>query len=468
MLPRHLDPQGLLPVLPAGVDRGYPDGGADLGRNGTYLVLRTLAQDVDAFDAYVHARRRRSWGWTPSCWPRRWWAAGAGGASLVQSPDADRADLATANDFGYHHDDARGLRCPLGAHVRRANPRDSLDPRPGSDASQAVTDRHRLLRRGRVFADDGQQGLQFVALNANLGRQFEFVQHSWLNDPKFAGLTTDLDPLVTPRTPDGVFTIPDQPFRTRVRVCRSSSPRWAGRTSSCPDCRALQLSGGWGLPDGGVVVKLDRFVNDVLVRVFWVARRIDPLIRPLINVAVRPWLQALVQWHVRRRLPDHGLALAEERELPGEAAATASIIAAMTRFTETTYAHAMPNGPATRRRTGSRGPSSPWPTTCPSTCGTGCSPEPATYRAFVRFAGPGPTAPPDLHDNAIMSIGVKVLGVAGPKLLDEESSTQDLLGISAPTFTTPDVVQNAILQQEIGNPHRCSTSSGPRTRTWRT
>ena len=50
-----------------------------------------------------------------------------------------------------------------------------------------------------------------------------------------------------------------------------------------------------------------------------------------------------------------------------------------------------------------------------------------------------------------MSIGVKVLGVAGPKLLDEESSTQDLLGISAPTFTTPDVVQNAVLQQEIGN-----------------
>jgi hypothetical protein len=87
-------------------------------------------------------------------------------------------------------------------------------------------------------------------------------------------------------------------------------------------------------------VKLDRIVNDVVVRFFWVARRIDPLIRPLINVAVRPWLQAFVQWNVRRRLPDDGLALAEERELPGEAAATASIIAAMTRFTETTYAHA--------------------------------------------------------------------------------------------------------------------------------
>ena len=87
-------------------------------------------------------------------------------------------------------------------------------------------------------------------------------------------------------------------------------------------------------------MKLDTIVNDALVRLFWLARRVDPLIRPLINVAVRPWLQALVQWNVRRRLPDNGLALAEERELPGESAATDSIIAAMTRFTERTYAHA--------------------------------------------------------------------------------------------------------------------------------
>jgi deferrochelatase/peroxidase EfeB len=210
VLPRHLDPQGLLPVLPAGADRGYPDGGADLGRNGTYLVLRTLAQDVAAFDTYV---------------------------------------AATAGELGLDPEllDVRGLRCPLGAHVRRANPRDALDPRPGSDASQAVTDRHRLLRRGRVFADDGEQGLQFVALNANLGRQFEFVQHSWLNDPKFAGLTTDLDPLVTPRTPDGVFTIPDEPFRTRVCGLPEFVTTLGGAYFFLPGRRALRYlaSGGY-------------------------------------------------------------------------------------------------------------------------------------------------------------------------------------------------------------------------------
>ena len=198
-------------------------------------------------------------------------------------------------------------------------------------------------------------------------------------------------------------------------------------------------------------MRLDRVVNDVLVRVFWVTRRIDPLIRPLINVAVRPWLQALVQWHVRRRLPDHGLAPAEERELPGEAAATASIIAAMSRFTETTYAHSHAERAGNTKTYGVARAELTVADDLPAHLRHGLFARPGTYRAFVRFAGPGPTAPPDLRDNAIMSIGVKVLGVAGPKLIDEESSTQDLLGISAATFTTPDLLQNAVLQQEIGN-----------------
>ena len=131
VLPRQLDPQGLLPVLPAGADRGHPDGGADLGRNGTYLVLRTLAQDVDRLRRLRAGHDAGELGLDPELLAAKMVGRWRGGASLVQSPDADRAELATANDFGYHHDDVRGLRCPLGAHVRRANPRDSLDPRPG-------------------------------------------------------------------------------------------------------------------------------------------------------------------------------------------------------------------------------------------------------------------------------------------------------------------------------------------------
>ena len=74
-----------------------------------------------------------------------------GGAPLALAPDADDPALAEANDFAYHQDDRDGARCPIGAHIRRANPRDSLDPRPGTAKSWAINRRHRILRRGREY-----------------------------------------------------------------------------------------------------------------------------------------------------------------------------------------------------------------------------------------------------------------------------------------------------------------------------
>jgi hypothetical protein len=68
----------------------------------------------------------------------------------------------------------------------------------------------------------------------------------------------------------------------------------------------------------------------------------------------------------------------------------------------------------------------------------------------VRFGGPGPALPPDIEDVGVLSIGVKVMGVPGPKLLDDERFTQDFTGISTPVFTTPDLRENAKLQAAIG------------------
>ena len=117
--------------------------------------------------------------------------------------------LSDTTDFAYHATDAEGLRCPIGAHVRRSNPRDSLDPDPGTQKSIDVGNRHRLLRRGREYGpvttpeeiasgvDDGiERGLHFACLNANIARQFEFIQRTWVNNPKFSGLYEDADPLV--------------------------------------------------------------------------------------------------------------------------------------------------------------------------------------------------------------------------------------------------------------------------------
>jgi len=225
LLPPAADPSHLLPP-----DAGR-SGAADLGRNGSYLVVRQLAQDVDGFWRYVEDATRRPDG---SVDPQASVALAAkmvgrwpGGAPLVKAPERDDPGLAGDNDFGYHHTDPIGYASPLGAHIRRANPRDSLDPQPGTAASLRINDRHRLLRRGRSYGparQDGgadpsaERGLYFMCLAGNLSRQFEFVQHTWLNNPTFHGLYQETDPVVGGRSPAARdFTAPARPVRRRYR-----------------------------------------------------------------------------------------------------------------------------------------------------------------------------------------------------------------------------------------------------------
>ncbi|MBS0467791.1 MAG: peroxidase [Proteobacteria bacterium] len=213
---------------------------ADLGRNGSYLVLRQLQQDVRGFWQYLD----RQAGGDPAL--REKLAAALVGRTLqgvplepldqAAPPAADAApDL---NAFDYQAD-PRGTRCPLGAHVRRANPR-SADLPPGEagllswlkrtlgfDAQArgldlvASTRFHRLLRRGRAYGDavppaqalaaastGADTGLHFICLGASIARQFEFVQAAWLNSTHFNGLQNESDPLLGTRlpTPDGQAT----------------------------------------------------------------------------------------------------------------------------------------------------------------------------------------------------------------------------------------------------------------------
>ncbi len=220
LLPADDDPHGILPRDPDG------SGCADLGRNGSYLVFRQLDQDVEGFHAYLddaarvggqvdEARREH----LAATIVGRWRGTGA---PLTLAPEHDDDALAAANGFGYAELDAQGLRCPIAAHIRRANPRDSLPPEPGTPASREVNRRHRLLRRGRAYAyqdpENGppQRGLHFQCLNTNLARQYEFVQHSWVNDPSFAGLIGVEDPLVGPRLHGpSSFLVPGSPVRRR-------------------------------------------------------------------------------------------------------------------------------------------------------------------------------------------------------------------------------------------------------------
>lgn len=209
----------------------WAPGRRHLGHNGTFLVFRQLAQDVAAFRSYVAAASAASAARGEPLSPEKVGAKMVGrwasGASLVVHPDSDPGEAGT-NDFGYHEHDQTGLRCPLGAHVRRSNPRDSSAE---SAAKSLVSSKnHRVLRRGRPYglplADpptrpgeeaDAERGLLFLCLNSDFERQFEFVQHTWLDNGFFAGLCNEVDPLVGAQPGQGGgYTVPDAPVRRRL------------------------------------------------------------------------------------------------------------------------------------------------------------------------------------------------------------------------------------------------------------
>jgi Dyp-type peroxidase family len=245
------DPSGLLP--PASGDSGQ----RDLGRNGSYLVFRQLSQDVHGFWRFLDQRTRRPDGQSDEV-ARTWLAAKLvgrwpNGAPTTLSPNHDDPQLSEANDFGYGQNDLFGTGCPIGAHVRRAHPRDALDPEPGTDRSIELDKRHRILRRGRKYGPpvpprerlnggDGEpRGLHFICLCANIARQFEFVQQTWISSRKFDRLYDEVDPLIGRRDANGTtFTIPRRPVRQRINGIPSFVSVRGGGYFFLPGLRAVR------------------------------------------------------------------------------------------------------------------------------------------------------------------------------------------------------------------------------------
>ena len=215
------------------------------GRNGTYLVFRQMEQLVEDFHNYFLCAAdgdidlaTRLKAKAVGRWP--------GGAPLTLSPDRDDPFLRMANDFSYAVQDPDGFRCPVGAHIRRANPRDSLEKDPA--AAQLRTNRRRLLRRGRSYGKRGgirERGLNFICLCGDLERQFEFVQQTWLNNPSFATLAGETDPLIGPKPPaGGNFTMQQDPVRHRLNLIPRFIRMRGGAYFFLPGIRALHRLAG--------------------------------------------------------------------------------------------------------------------------------------------------------------------------------------------------------------------------------
>lgn len=186
--------------------------------------------------------------------------------------------------------------------------------------------------------------------------------------------------------------------------------------------------------------------HDAAIELMKLERRIDPFFRPAVDALLREPLARVVQALINLRRRDEGLKIAEEKLLPGEEAFLDSIIRDMAAYMRAHYSPGRFERAGNTKTHGVLRGEFVVRDDVPPDWRHGVFAEPRTFRAWVRFAGPGPASPPDIEEVGVLSIGVKLLGVPGPKLLDDERFTQDWSGISAPTFTTPDVRENAKLQ----------------------
>lgn len=229
------DEEGIVPTLP------QPE---VLSRNGSYLAYRRLQEHVGVFRDFLKQN-----GKTPeeqeliaAKLMGRW----RSGAPLVLAPEKDdpalAADPKRNNNFDYGKMDPYGYAVPLGAHIRRMNPRDTA----------VNIQRRRMIRRGGTYGpplpegvpDDGvDRGIAAFVGCASLVRQFEFAQNVWINDPKFHELGNERDPIIGAH--DGTYdmTIPKRPIRKKIKGLPAFTTMKGGAYFFLPGMRALRFLG---------------------------------------------------------------------------------------------------------------------------------------------------------------------------------------------------------------------------------
>lgn len=220
-----LDTDNTLPAIPRAQPQRYPrfqshsdEKFRDLGRNGSYLVIRQLEQDVPAFKAAVEKAAAKFECERPDLavdmikaklmgrWPdgqpltkKPVHIVRTKTGLRLESPAKSRPLTRADNEFLLGEEDPQGFKCPYGSHIRRSNPRDGLDVE--NPEALEIVNRHRILRRGRGYEETDksgnpvEEGILFMCLNSDIERQFEFIQQTWIGSCKFHGLNDEMDPI---------------------------------------------------------------------------------------------------------------------------------------------------------------------------------------------------------------------------------------------------------------------------------
>jgi deferrochelatase/peroxidase EfeB len=197
----------------------------ELGLNGSFAVFKMIETDVVGFENFLQSNTDKI---DPELLAAKLYGRWRNGVPLALSPDTDSPTSGISfeqmNDYEYVNADGsgdpKGLRCPVGAHMRRINPRGQ--PITGQGQPGGSNNTHRLIRRGMPYGpnfdpklpyDGIKRGLLGYFINSSIENQYEFVLGHWVNDSEFAGVVRlnpkSKDPMIGTQDPaESIFVIP--------------------------------------------------------------------------------------------------------------------------------------------------------------------------------------------------------------------------------------------------------------------
>ncbi len=220
-----------------------------LGRNGTFAGFRKLHSHVALFRQFLRANATA--GLSEELLAAKMVGRWQSGAPLALSPDRDDPEMGSdwqrVNRFLYGGDGA-GSKCPVGAHIRRMNPRDT------KLAVMSNVNLRRIIRHGTTYGrplapgaleDDGQsRGIFFIFLSATAPDTYEFLKREWIQDGNFLGLGTQRDPIAGSHDGSETFTVPMRPVRRRIPLMESFTRTLGGEYAFLPSLSAMRWISG--------------------------------------------------------------------------------------------------------------------------------------------------------------------------------------------------------------------------------